>query len=400
MILDKDPLPGDLTPEDAPPAYEYARSSSSFAPPVPEKGAGPSTPRPAPVPSPSSSSFPSITKKSASKGKGRWFPFGQSKATKEVKATVHNLVRDVVRVPDAAGISVLRNCEEACAAHGLSFAAVLQEPAIEGHSALYWAVIKRPRDAPGAGGVELVEAMLAMAAPLAPAAVSEVRLACLQASDQALFQRLRHTPAFSPLSGTDEILLGADVPPDDVAVEEPAGSQGEFAVRVRVAQFQKRMRVSKQVRLEFIARGRMWCLRFVAADVADGHYAQGTWFVSLSLMENSPPTWVDCRVLIRDTARAPHSPPGKSRSARRGPSEPRDKGAIELLLKTARDQLAPPPPRGYDPDALLGLTAPLDKTPAGHSLQFDGCSFVATDGSLAATLEARLAKPDSDCIIC
>ena len=260
MIIDKQPLPDDPTPEDAPPAYDYP-SSSSFASSPPEKGAGPSSEPQSPSlsPSPSSSSRlpspPTVSKKASSKGKGRWFSFGQSKATKEVEKTVMNLVRDVVKVPDVAAISVLRNCEEACASHNVPFASLLQDKSIEGHSAVYWAIIKRPRDLPGPAGLELVQTMLTMAAPLSEAAISEIRLACLQASDEVLFQRLRHTPAFSPLSGKDEILLGANIPPDDIAVEEVAGNQGEFVATFRIPQFQKRMRVSKQVCLEFIARG-------------------------------------------------------------------------------------------------------------------------------------------------
>lgn len=198
---------------------------------------------------------PPIAKKASSKGKSRWFFFGQSRATKEVKETVINLIRDVVKVPDAAAISVLRDCEEACASHNLSISTILQEKTIEGHSALYWAIIKRPRDLPGGAGMELVEAMLAKAAPLNVTTVSDIRLACLQTSDEVLFQRLRHTPAFSPLSGTDEMLLGENIPPDDIVVEEVAGNQGEFVVMFRIPHFQKRMRISKRITLEFIARG-------------------------------------------------------------------------------------------------------------------------------------------------
>lgn len=274
MIIDKPPLPDDPTPEDAPPAYDFP---ATYGPPVPEKGGEPSSAAPSPLPAASSStSLGSPTgpppKKAGSKGKARWFSFGQSRTAKEVKSTVMGLLRDVVRVPDAAAASVLQNCADVCEEHGLAFSALLQERAIEGHSALYWAIIKRPRPAstPAAtpapdskgepekereDGLELVHAMLALAAPLAPAAVSEIRLACLQASDQALFHALRATPAFAPLSGTDAILLGADRPPDDVAVRELPGNQGEFAAVFCVPHFQKRMRVSKQVRLEFIARG-------------------------------------------------------------------------------------------------------------------------------------------------
>ena len=55
-----------------------------------------------------------------------------------------------------------------------------------------------------------------VAAPLAPATISDIRLACLQTSDAALFQALRGAPAFAPVPGTDALLLGANVPPDGV----------------------------------------------------------------------------------------------------------------------------------------------------------------------------------------
>ncbi|EKM53705.1 uncharacterized protein PHACADRAFT_148472 [Phanerochaete carnosa HHB-10118-sp] len=407
MIIDKQLLPDDPTPEDAPPAYDYS-SSSSFVPPLPEKDAGPSTELKSPSlpPSPSSSSGlspPLVAKKASSKGKGRWFNFGQSKATKEVEKTVMNLIRDVVKVPDAAALSVLRNCEEACASHNLSFASLLQEQSIEGRSAIYWAIIKRPRDQPGPEGLELVEAMLTMAMPLSDAAVSEIRLACLQTSDEVLFQRLRRTPAFSPLSGKDEILLGANIPPDEIVVQELAGNQGEFIASFRIPQFQRRMRVSKQVCLEFIARGRMWCLKFLESDGISYHMAEkGAWVVSLSLMDHSPPTWIDSHLLIDDTRRQPGTPSSSKASAKsiiNGVLENKSMPQIELRLKTSGEQLAPLElNRQHDFDRHISVS--LSKSQMGHSLQFDGCTYIASDGSLTARLEARLAKPDNECIIC
>ena len=97
---------------------------------------------------------------------------------------------------------------------------------------MYWAIVKRAREkdedeSVDSVGGDLVETMLAMAAPLTDQTVSEVRLACLLGSDQALFQRLRYTPAFAPLSGTDEILLGGTIPQDDVVVHEGLGDAGD-----------------------------------------------------------------------------------------------------------------------------------------------------------------------------
>lgn len=282
MIIDKPPLPDETTPADAPPAYESLdkKPRGSFTyPPDKEPTAGPSSHPPSLQPGGGSSSGSSSRLRKpppqglkgpvSPKGKSKWlFPFaGQSRAAQEARITVQNLVRDVVKAPDLAGLSVLHDCAVACESHDLVFGDILQDRYIEGHCALYWAIVKRPREGGKSGKGEkdyddedhtcgdLVEAMLAMAAPLTDQTVSEIRLACLLGSDQALFQRLRYTPAFAPLSGTDEILLGGSIPQDDVSVHEGTGDAGEFVAVFRLVQFQKRMRISKQVAVEFIARG-------------------------------------------------------------------------------------------------------------------------------------------------
>ena len=259
MILDKKPLPDDPTPSEPPPSYEeLQRVAASLTQHRDTKDLGRFSPT---SPSASSSSIspclPLTAKRSTSKGKSRWFPFGQAARTaQEVKHTVLALVRDVVRVPEpSAAISILKNCAEACVTHDLSFSAVLQEKSVEGHTPIYWAIVKRPAEPVRPTDPDLVTVLLSLAAPLSEATLSEIRLACLQTSDQVLFQRLRRVPAFSPLSGADEILLGASIPPDEIEVEDIPGDQGAFKVQFRILLFQKRMRVTKSINLEFIARG-------------------------------------------------------------------------------------------------------------------------------------------------
>lgn len=266
MIVDKRALPDDPTPADAPPAYddgakynalpeklahelpatESAVASSSRLQPSVPTSLGYTAPK-----SPIASS-----KKSPKGAKARWFPFGQAaRAAQEVKQTVLNLLRDVVQVPELdAAISILRNCEEACESHLLSFSSIVQEQSVEGHSPLYWAIIKRPSDQVDSDG-DLVQTLLSLASPLTEDTISEVRLACLQNSDQRLFQHLRRMRTLAPLSGADELLLGDRVPPDEVAVEDIPGDEGAFAVSFRFNMFQRRMRISKQISMEFIARG-------------------------------------------------------------------------------------------------------------------------------------------------
>jgi hypothetical protein len=44
-------------------------------------------------------------------------------------------------------------------------------------------------------------------------------------------------------------------PPDSITVEDVPGDEGAFAANFEIAHFQQRMRVSKRIALEFIARG-------------------------------------------------------------------------------------------------------------------------------------------------
>jgi hypothetical protein len=262
MVIDKSPLPDDYTPSEAPPSYEALDNRQTYV--RHEKGLAPlqvaSTSASLPPRSPTS---PPVTKSPSStglKGKGKansWFSFSTSRAAREVRTTVLRLVRDLVREQDAAGgasLSILESCAEACAANSLSLSTLLQEMSVEGHTPLYWAIVKRLPD--GDSGVpDLLTSLISFASPLNPETISDIRHACLLTSDQRLFQRLRMSPEFSPLSGTDEMLLGGSIAPDDITVEDVPGDEGSFFANFEIVHFQKRMLVSKHIELEFIARG-------------------------------------------------------------------------------------------------------------------------------------------------
>ena len=116
--------------------------------------------------------------------------------------------------------------------------------------------------------------------PLNPQTIADTRLACMTASDNALFHRLgRRYEAFSPRSGTDRVLLGGSDAVDTVEVVETRGGGGggsgsgaaagaAFTVRFSITQFQLRMRVSKLARIEFIARGTLLYLSELGGAVA------------------------------------------------------------------------------------------------------------------------------------
>ncbi|KAH9889274.1 hypothetical protein C8Q73DRAFT_747800 [Cubamyces lactineus] len=465
MIIDKSPLPGDevnIEPEDAPPSYD---ASVDVRPPLPQdEKAGSSSAYSTQTITHNSSSF-AVSPKSPStvsshKPGGKrpsstsWFNFGPSaRATKEVRATIKGLLRDLVKQADAQGaLGVLESCADACRTYDLSLSALLQERSIEGHTPLYWSIINRPSPESSdtssltptstQGSSErdrdVVMALLSHAAPLTDATVDDIRLACLHASDHGLFQRLRRSPAFAPVSGSDEILLGSTVPVDDVEVEDVPGDEAGFVVHFRIPMFQKRMRISQEIPLEFIAKGRLWSLRFLVAKESDSrlgyqHMRAGSWVVALSLLPHSPPTSIDSRLVIEDprarTAQSPISPststststslPSSQSSSgpptsltdavegmvqqiareSEGPLAWRDKPKpkIELRIKRGEQLTAPTSSRSvYHPIIVV----PLEEDVRANSLQFKGCPYIESDGSLLARLEARLVQPGTDCIIC
>ena len=101
---------------------------------------------------------------------------------------------------------------------------------------------------------DLVTALLSHISPLDPDTILDLRMACMATSDQAMFQQLRRSPRFASISKSDQILMGSSPSPDDVTVEIGPGDKGAFTVDCIVAQFHKRMMVSKEIVLDFVAR--------------------------------------------------------------------------------------------------------------------------------------------------
>ena len=265
-----------------PPPYQHALGSSAAAD---------SKVNPGPILEPTSTSRSSsqttLTKrhpKTRTKPttSSRWFPtsiFGLSKTAKQVRTAAQGFIRDLLsqaRPNEHEWHSVLGNCAETCSVHGLSFSSILQEPFVEGHLPVYWAILKRPQQpvkadhaTPAGDPDALVLAILDSSLPLSPQSVADARLACMTVSDNALFVRLgQRYEAFSPRSGTDRVLLGGADAVDIVSVEETRGNSGggaaaaAFDVRFSITQFQLRMRVSKMARIEFIARGKLYICIF------------------------------------------------------------------------------------------------------------------------------------------
>jgi hypothetical protein len=166
------------------------------------------------------------------------------------------VVRTVVQpYTDSAGdrVAMLNDCAQLCARHNIDFSLLLQEKSIQDHAALYWAIINGPW--PPRAPFELVAAALAHSAPLKPETIKDARRACVSLRSQEMFQFLRMRPEFGALASEDRFLLGALVPPEEIVVEHMEGSTQPFSVKFRIPQFLKRMSLSREIKLEFIARG-------------------------------------------------------------------------------------------------------------------------------------------------
>ncbi|KAF8901935.1 hypothetical protein CPB84DRAFT_1777047 [Gymnopilus junonius] len=429
-------------PSEAPPAYDSIalpksnvnsnqdtwRSFSQQSISLP---AGPAPPLPLPPP------FKPPTRPATSKGtpdpSKSWFTFSSStssssasssapsstpssvssRTVNEVRTTVTGLIRNLVVGPQEqnglsgslspAALGILQSCAEACTTHSISLSGILQEKFIESHSPLYWAIVKRPShpephnhtpnlldreevaEPEDSEDSDLLGELLSRAKPLSVDTVTELRLGCLATSDQATFQRLRLLiPQFtSSISGADQILLGASLPADDITVEIGVGYEGAFAVNVKIPQFHKRMMISREISLEFIARNRLWRFSFMITpdDVWYGP-PPGSWCISISLQEPSPPTWFDARFVLPNLS---------------DDTEEVRKPRNVLRLKSKQMMEAP---RNSVP--ATQVVVGLDESPVFGSLQYSGSPYVPADEKLTVRLEVKLRKPipgSDECVI-
>jgi len=189
------------------------------------------------------------------------------------------------------------------------------------------------------------------------------------------------------------------------------GDKGAFTADCIVPQFHKRMMVSKEIVLDFIARNRLWrlSLLIIPDDVWWGP-PPGSWCVSLSLLEPSPPTWFNSRLYIHEPQAGGGTVSHTNSSGTEHQPQP-----IDLLLptptpdQTFSSQIPPPPahlkkhhaltlnskqmleaPRNGIPATKIVVS--MDDSPAFASLQFSGSSFLMADETLRIRLEAELVK--------
>ncbi|KAG8946218.1 hypothetical protein FRC04_011964 [Tulasnella sp. 424] len=392
----------------------------------------------------------------------------QAKADNEVRQTVLGLVQGIIQQGDSAyAIPIIQSCIDACEARGLSFANIVQERSIQGHTPLYWTIVKNvysakeepPSSSDRKPNLETLFDIL-LSFPLTLEAYADALQACLLTSSHSTFLRLRKYNPEPPLAipGSDE---QDDQSEDTIRVtngdDAEAALNGAFRVQINIKHFQKRMRVLKEVTVDFIARGRMWQLSFVVYTPAQHgpgarvstptHFSRpiepGAWVLALDLVGASPSTWLDSRITIGNVKPPPPpAPPLVSIDdpiPGPGPSPQRRFRDAMLNLARAPTTSAPQsPPSNQLPPIALRMKTPdqamltsrdarrdgtgyhnpsrkerhqrrqqtcqiasvLSENAQASSLQFDGCPYLEPDGSLDVIIEAKLVKPsnNTDCV--
>ncbi|KAL1729265.1 hypothetical protein EV714DRAFT_213350 [Schizophyllum commune] len=469
IVTDKPPSPSpaatdiDMPEEDAPPpSYDAVASTSYVAgsskPPASEKPSVPhagssSSSYPTPVQSPKASTSSSSKPSFASP----LFGLLPSKSSREVRTTVKALIQDIIvqQSPPEACRGILQSCAESCKAYDIPLHSILQERYMEEHTPLYWAIVKRaeerqasstsPTSSPPtidpSDPSDTTLILLALAAPLTADTIADIRAACLVFSDNALFQRLRMAPEFSSLSPAEQILFnGEAMVPDSVRVEDVKG-EGAFVAHIRIPKFQRRMRVAGTVGVEFVALGRIFRLAFLITpqNFRQRHpHRPGSWCLSLSLLDNSSPTFFNGRLIVPDARRTTKSVDARLKSAVSDTKSSRDahsSSSAPAPTDAGRAPSSASPSSDASswrmPGGLAGsgrpqrdLTIPLksdeelvpmtrfrgrrrndeilvELEEGAGGLQFSGSPYLHEDDTLVAHLEAKLAKPDDyECIIC
>ena len=122
---------------------------------------------------------------------------------------------------------------------------------------MYWAIVKRSGEEDQPGRIPtLLEVLMSFAIPLRSETIQDLRFACIELSDHALFQRLCFPSGHNALSERDAMLLGTTALRDRVTVDETSNEEGSFTVNFEIPKFQRRIQVSKKIEFEFIARGK------------------------------------------------------------------------------------------------------------------------------------------------
>ncbi|KAG1858782.1 hypothetical protein DFJ58DRAFT_744827 [Suillus subalutaceus] len=272
---------------------------------------------------------------------------------------------EVPKTPNFNPSSVTPNLN-ACAAAlpAAELANILTQLNIEGHTALYWAIVNnRP---------QAVRAFNKFISCYSPVCTSDLRIACMITSNHAMFMQLNLGRRSEQIRLRG--LLGCL--PDGIQVHTCDEFTNQFNVVLGIRMFQKRLRTATGNKWyhEFVAGGRMWWFRFALLKPSNG-----LWSAEIGLCQHSHPARLDAVLLIEAHSRKP------------GRATPPEALKIPLTLtgtnflalapwrSTERIDYVPPPKMTWRISEELGDWVMHDKT-----------EYVDREGTLHAKLEMTL----------
>ncbi|KAG2133296.1 hypothetical protein DEU56DRAFT_981534 [Suillus clintonianus] len=192
--------------------------------------------------------------------------------------SVLSCICDLVSAPDftpSSATEIVNAC--AAALPSTEFSDFLQTSNIEGHTALYWAIVNDK--------LEVLSMFAEFISEFSSNCRSDLRLACMTTNNQVLFAQL----SLGHINAKDKLLRHTQLgcPLDEIQVHGGDTSkldhnQLQFVASFRIRMFQKRLRITHHLKYEFVAGGRIWRLHFCVDD-------KWKWIVGFGLSSPSLP---------------------------------------------------------------------------------------------------------------
>ncbi|KAG2032750.1 hypothetical protein BDR03DRAFT_1002392 [Suillus americanus] len=204
---------------------------------------------------------------------------------KQKRAAVLSRIRDIVLAPNFTPSSVTSNVNACIAAlPAAELSNILTKLNIEGHTALYWAIVNNRSEA--------FWALEELVSRYSFDCTSDLRIACMITNNHAMFRQL-NLDAYSE-DRRLRYLLGC--PPDGIQVQTCDEHTNQFNVVFRIGMFQKRLRLAtaRNLYYEFVAEGRIWWLRFYMPSP----FTNGIWHTAIGLCERTYSACLSNAVLV------------------------------------------------------------------------------------------------------
>ncbi|KAG1845498.1 hypothetical protein DFJ58DRAFT_893663 [Suillus subalutaceus] len=192
-------------------------------------------------------------------------------------------IHDIVSFPNFMPVAPIINTF-AAALLPAEFSDLLQNPNIEGHTAMYWAVVNGQREAFSVFAAHIPQ--------FSSVCSSDLRLACMSTSNHALFMQLNLGHVINSKDESLRHFLGC--PPDEVQVHDKGDRMGknQFVACFCIRMFQKRLRTAGELGIEFIAAGRIWWFLIYMGN-------DGRWHIGFSLSYPSFPAHPEAVLVIK-----------------------------------------------------------------------------------------------------